>query len=296
MAKIGIVLAGAASKGAYEIGALRAIEDAFGIESIKCVSSASIGSLVAQAHGIGKSEDLERIWKSIDTQKYGRFFLSYSGKEEILEIIVENLSKDNNLPYEHFVSIWNYTQKKVEYIPFHEQDEEHLAKYLRGAVSIPILTSGQMVDGDRILDGAFLDNIPVYPLLEKDLDYIFCFYFDNSKYFFENEEFNKKVIKLYEFSNEHRLQLMYLTPELIDGMIEYGYNYTMQTIKEVFVSDDPEEVDRAIAEREEKFVSAYKRRLSADTVLTSINDVTTRYSKRMSKRISLEEKGQGNKK
>ena len=138
MPKIGVVLSGAASKGAYEIGALRALEAAFGIESIKCISSASIGALVAQAHGTGKSEELERIWKGIDTQKNGRFFLSYSGKEEILDIIVETLSKDNNLPYEHYVSVWNYTQKKVEYIPFHELDEEHLAQYLRGAIAIPI--------------------------------------------------------------------------------------------------------------------------------------------------------------
>ena len=177
MAKIGIVMAGAASKGAYEIGALRAIEEYFGMENIKYVSTASIGSIIAQAHGIGKSEELENIWKNLDPKKYGRFILSYSGNEDILNIIQDTLSKDNNLPYEHYVSIWNYTKKKVEYIPFHELEGEKLAQYLRGAIAIPILTLGEVIDGDRILDGAFLDNIPVYPLLDKDLDYIFCIYF-----------------------------------------------------------------------------------------------------------------------
>ena len=48
MPKIGIVLAGGASKGAYEIGCLRAIEDWFGLDSIKCISSASVGSIITQ--------------------------------------------------------------------------------------------------------------------------------------------------------------------------------------------------------------------------------------------------------
>ena len=98
MAKIGIVMAGAASKGAYEIGALRVIEEYFGMENIKYVSTASIGSIIAQAHGIGKSEELENIWKNLDPKKYGRFILSYSGNEDILNIIQDTLSKDNNLP------------------------------------------------------------------------------------------------------------------------------------------------------------------------------------------------------
>ena len=290
MAKIGVVLAGAASKGAYEIGALRAIEDAFGIENIKCVSSASIGSIVAQAHGMGKSQDLENVWKNLDPKKYGRFILSYSGNKEILDMIVDTLSEEHKLPYELYVSVWNYTKKKVEYIPFHELDKEHLAQYLRGAIAIPILTAGHIVDGERILDGAFLDNIPVYPLIDKDLDYIFCIYFDNRKYFFENDDFNKKIVKIYDFPNEKMLELMVFNPKSMEGMIQYGYDYTMKTIKELFTSDDPEDVYKAIAERDENTEAAHKPRLTADIVLTGINDVTTRYSKRMSKRISMESK------
>ena len=286
MAKIGVVLGGAASKGAYEIGAMRAIEDAFGIENIKCVSSASIGSIVAQAHGIGKSEDLERIWKNLDPEKYGRFILSYSRNEDILNIISDTLSK-SRVPYEFYVSTWNYTKHKVEYIAFHELDEEHLAQYLRGAIAIPIITMGEVIDGDRILDGAFLDNIPVYPLIDKDLDYIFCIYFDNYKYYFENDEFNKKIVKLYDFPNEKMLETMVFTPGAMDSMIKYGYDYTMETIKELFEGKEAEETYRAIAERDAQADENYKPRLTTDTVLTAITNVTARYSKRMSKRINI---------
>ena len=61
--KIGIVLSGAASKGAYEYGFLKAASEFFGIDSIKCVSSASIGMLAGQTLGIGKPHEFERIWK-----------------------------------------------------------------------------------------------------------------------------------------------------------------------------------------------------------------------------------------
>ena len=202
MPKIGIVISGAASKGAYEIGCLRAIEEYFGMKQIKCISSASIGALISQIYGMGKGDELENLWKSLDPKTHGRFFLAFSGNEAVLEMIRNTLNKVKRPPYEHFVSVWNYTQHKVEYIPFHELSDEDLQKYLRGAIGIPFLSRGEVINGDRILDGAFLDNIPAYPLLHKDLDYIFCIYFDNCKYFFENEEFNRKVIKLYDFPNE----------------------------------------------------------------------------------------------
>ena len=285
MPKIGIVLSGAASKGAYELGCLRAIEEYFGMKNIKCVSSASIGALISQVYGMGKGDELETLWKSLDPKKHGRFFLAFSGNEAVLEMIRSTVNKVKRPPYEHFVSVWNFTQHKVEYIPFHELSDEMLQKYLRGAIGIPFLSRGEVVNGDRILDGAFVDNIPAYPLLHKDLDYIFCIYFDNYKYFFENDEFNKKVIKLYDFPNEKRLEMMTFKPESFDGMVQYGYDYTMRVIKEVFVSEDREEVYRAIAEQDKNQVAAFKPRLTTEIVLTNINIMTKRYSKRLSKRV-----------
>lgn len=284
MAKIGIVLSGAASKGAYEIGFLRAIEEYFGMDSIKCVSSASIGCLVAQNFGMGKDKELEETWRNLDPKKYGRMFLAYSGNKEILDIVCDIMRDDKKTPFEHYVSAWNYSQHRVEYVPFHKLSNEKMLQYIRGAVAIPLFSTGEIVDGDRILDGAFLDNIPVYPLLDKDVDYIFCIYFDNYNYFFENAEFDKKVIKLFDFPNEKMLELMAFRPDNFDEMVQYGYDYTMKTIKEIFVSEDKEEIYKAIENREKNHEAVYKPRLTADIVLNNINVMAQRYSKRLSKR------------
>lgn len=284
MPKIGVILAGGASKGAYEIGCLRAIEEHFGLENIKCISSASVGALITQAYGMGRIEELKKIWKGLDTKKYGRFFLTYSGNQEILNIIDGVVSSGHDLSFEHYVSIWNYSKHKVEYAPFHTLSREKLQKYLRGAIAIPFFSDGEVVDGERLLDGAFLDNIPAYPLLDKDLDYIFCIYFDNCKYFFENDDFDKKIIKLFDFPNEKMLELMSFKAEAFDGMVQYGYDYTKRTIEEIFVTDDKEEIYKIVYDRENNQEAAYKPRLTADIVLNNINVMTKRYSKRLSNR------------
>lgn len=285
MPNIGIVLSGAASKGAYEIGCVQAIKDYFGMESIKAMTTASSGALIAQAFGLGKIEELTNAWRCIDTAKEGKFFLSYSGNTHILQELKNFIQdKTKKLPYEHYVSIWNFTKSKVEYVPFHMLDGEILWDYLRGAIAIPFFSKGSKVDGDLLLDGAFLDNIPVYPLVDKDLDYIFCVYFDNCQYSFENREFDKKIIKLSDFPNSRMLGLMRFQPEEFDGMITYGYDYTMGMIKSIFEEDSDVDIYERIECRELALERAFKPRLTADIVLNNINVVMKKYSKRLTTR------------
>ena len=285
MPNIGIVLSGAASKGAYEIGCVQAIKDYFGMESIKAMTTASSGALIAQAFGLGKIEELTNAWRCIDTAKEGKFFLSYSGNTHILQELKNFIQdKTKKLPYEHYVSIWNFTKSKVEYVPFHMLDGEILWDYLRGAIAIPFFSKGSKVDGDLLLDGAFLDNIPVYPLVDKDLDYIFCVYFDNCQYSFENREFDKKIIKLSDFPNSRMLGLMRFQPEEFDGMITYGYDYTMGMIKSIFEEDSDVDIYERIECREWALERAFKPRLTADIVLNNINVVMKKYSKRLTTR------------
>lgn len=287
MVKIGIVLAGAASKGVYELGVLQAIEAYFGLSSVSCVSSASIGMLVAQTYGIGRSEDFVRIWKGLE-KKGGRLFLSFSGNKEILHEICNVFSGNQKPVYEHYVSVWNYTRRCVEYIPFHTLSGKRLHQYIRGAIAIPLFSSGERIDGELILDGAFLDNIPTYPLASKDLDFIFCVYFDNCNYVFETPEFNCKVIKLSDFPNTKRLELMTHDPDTFDIKVKYGYDYTMNVIRQLFDGRTTEQVYDAIAEMDRNSKCVYQPRLTADIVLNNINVVTKRYGKRLINREKID--------
>lgn len=285
VAKIGVVLAGGASKGAYELGVMAALRDYFGMNSIRCVSTSSIGALVAQAFGMGRGDELTRLWKGLDTRKHGRFFLAYSGNKSLLSAIDGVIDGGRRLAYEHYVTVWNYTGRRVEYIPFHTLMGDRLKQYLRGAIAIPLFSGGEVIDGNRILDGALLDNIPAYPLVQKELDYIFCIYFDNCNYLFENEQFDRKIIKLSDFPNHRRLEVMRFDPEAFEEMVRYGYRYTMGTVEGLFAAGrEREAVYAAIQERERTREPVYKPRLTADVVVSNINAMTKRFAKRLSKK------------
>lgn len=288
MPKIGVVLSGCASKGAYEIGCLQAIEDFFGMESIRCVSASSIGAMIGQLYGMGQKRELEQAFRDMDSGKYGRYILGFTSNKEAIAELERILSCPNEMYYEHYVTMWNATDSKVEYLPFHTLTPEQLKLYLRAAISFPIFTRGVKIDGTRYLDGALLDNIPIYPLIEKDLDYIICIYFDNSRYVFENVEFDKKIIKFHDFPNQDRLEVLFCDPGSYDRMYRYGYDYATGLLEKLFV--DPDRVQEAIVQHNTTHEPTYKHRLTADVVLSGINVMSKKYGKALSTREKIKAK------
>lgn len=284
MPRIGVVLSGGASKGAYEVGCMRAIEDFFGMEAIRCVSSASIGSFVGQLYGMDRKDRLEKAFQDMDAGRYGRYILSFVNNKQAIQDMTEILGGENCVAYSHYVAIWNVTDGKVEYKPFHELKPEQLLAFMRSAMSLPVFTRGVVIDGKRYLDGALVDNIPVYPLLGQELDYIFCIYFDNSQYVFENPEFDKKVIKLHDFPNDDWLEVLHCEPGTYERMSTYGYNYTTQLLDKLFADPAQEQVYAAIAHHNKTNNPTYKHRLTADVVLSGINLMTQKYFKAQSTR------------
>ena len=288
MPKFGIVLSGGMTRGAYEVGCLRAIEERFGKESICCISTSSIGTLTGYGYGVDRLDLVVDTWKNIDTSETGRFFPTFSGHPMLLDKIRNEMIKEGDkLCYKMYTSLWNFTEKKVEYIPFHELTAEQAREYVCASIAIPIFNKGVRINGNLMFDGAFLDNIPVFPMATEELDYIFCIYFDGCNYLFENEEFDKKIIKLSEFPQEKRLEMMFFNPKRFNDMVDFGYTYTNRIIERIFATDDHEQILAAIKEYEISKCQEYKKRLTADVVLNSVNTLTKRYAKRMSNREKL---------
>ena len=289
MPKFGVVLSGGMVRGAYEIGCLRAIEERFGKDSIRVISTSSIGTVTAYGYGVDRLELVEDTWKNIDTSETGRFFPTFSGHPLLLDKIRNEMIREGDeLCFKMYTSLWNFTQKKVEYIPFHELTAEQAREYVCASIAIPVFNKGVRIKGDLMFDGAFLDNIPVAPLQQEELDYIFCIYFDGCNYLFENEEFDKKIIKLSEFPQEKRLEMMFFNPKNFDTMVQFGYDYTIRIMDRIFATDDPEQILCAIKEYETSKCQEYKKRLTADVVLNGVNTLTKRYAKRMSNREKLQ--------
>lgn len=277
---IGIVLAGGMSKGAYEIGCINAIVEYFGRESIRCISASSIGTLVSYAFVSDQMELLVQRLKEVDVKQSGKFFPALSGNSELNLKIRDFVPGGNAVTSHMYATIWNFTERRVDYVPFHTLTDEAAKNYLCAAIAIPLFNKGVRLNGCTLFDGAFIDNIPVYPLMDEELDYIFCIYFDPHSCLFENEAFDGKIIKLHNFPNKKRWDSFVFDPERMDGMIDYGYGYTKNMIGRVFSCDSSGEIRRRIDLLNASSADNVKRRLTCDVILTNINKMTARYARR----------------
>ncbi len=277
--KIGVVLAGGMSKGAYEIGCLRAIGEYFAPESIVAVTAASIGVPIGYAFVADKLDQVTELWKGINVEDTGRFFPNLSGNKGMLETLRGLVGEKDPLFTDFYATLWNFSDRKAEYVQVAPLSDDERRDHLTASICLPVFGKGFKMNGKTYYDGAFLDNIPVYPFLEKDVDYIFCIYFDKQDYQFESEEFDAKCIKLYDFPIKHRWRDNYIVdPNSVDEFVQFGYDYTKRMIETVFEGKEShEEILEGIAQFR---TQAPKKRSTSDTILTNVNRLTSRLMKK----------------
>ena len=275
--RIGIVLSGGMSRGAYEIGCLNAIADHFGRESISCISASSVGVLCGYAFSGQKMDKLTETWRHLNMIGCGKSFVGLTKSPQLIQQARELVDENDRFSCPIYATIWNFSKRTAEYIPLNEVESKTRADYLQAAIAVPVITRSVRIGNDVCMDGAFIDNIPVFPMLEKNIDYIFCLYFEEKNYIFENAAFNKKVIKLNSFPSKGRLDLFIYDSNSVDEMIKYGYEYTMKTIDKLFISDNKDEVYRRISELE---APEPQKRVTTDFVLNNIAKAVARLSKR----------------
>ena len=81
--KIGLVLSGGMAKGAYQIGALRAINKFIPRDEITCISCASIGVLNGYAYVTDQLDVAEKMWKGLCSNG-NRFLVTQMLKSSLL--------------------------------------------------------------------------------------------------------------------------------------------------------------------------------------------------------------------
>lgn len=280
--RIGIVLAGGMTKGVYQLGCLRAISEHFGPEQIVAISASSIGVPIGYSFLTGQLDTVEAAWKSIDIKRDGRFFPKYSGNQDILKQVGALVGEGDELSASFYATLWNFSKRNVEYSLFNPLSQQKRREQMVASISIPIFGKKQRLDGATYYDGAFLDNIPVYPLVDADLDVIFCIYFDRRDYLFENSDFDQRIVKLNLFPiNSCLMENCFFKPDKVDEMITYGYLYCKEKLEKLVLGKTREEIYRALLhERENHKV---EKRLTADTLMTALNRVAKVFAKRIVK-------------
>ncbi len=277
---IGLVLSGGLAKGAYQIGALQAINEFVPREEIKYISCASIGVLNGYAYATDNLACAQSMWKNVCTDDM-RLFVGHILRSAMLQQNIKSLYRENQtLSSSFYEALFDINHRNITYKDLTQVASELIPLYLKASVAIPFFNRSVPINGSAYFDGAIVDNIPVYPLLQHNLDYILCIYFDDACYKFENEYFDSKIIKI-SFSNQKRAtQSLFCETNEIDAMIDMGYKQTKHLLNYVFAKgyDNLEYIYSAIRYLNRGSGSSF--RITTDVLITNLNKITQKLTKR----------------
>ena len=271
MKHIGLVLSGGMGKGAYQIGALKALSKYFQPMDFEYVSAASVGVLNSYAYLTGNLEKAHDIWTSVNLQGDKRFITSVL-KSAFLQDIITSIVSDNRIPTTFYVPLLDLPHNELNYYNFTYISTADMESYLKASVAMPFYNKGIVIGDKTLYDGAVVDNIPVYPVLKHELDYVICIYFDDFNYVFEDHSLDNRIIKLTFPDNKLVSNSVNIKHESIMYMIEEGYRRTDEILSSIFAegTDNLPAIYSRIAERNLQD-SKKKIRITGDVVVTNMN-------------------------
>ena len=278
---IGLVLSGGMAKGALQLGALCALSECIPLEEIKYVSCASVGAINGYAYMTNKLEQAKKMWSELCSNGK-RMGLTQFLRSDILQQDIINLYDPNDsLSCEFYCSLLELSTKNIVYKDLSKVDKDNIPLYLKATVALPVCNRGVQVDGSGYYDGAVVDNVPVFPLLDRENDYVICIYFDDICYKFESTDFDNKVVKI-TFPNETSLKQSFVfQQDSIDNMLEAGYERTKNILKEYFSDgyDNLEQIYRNIDVINQNNKNS-RLRLTGDVITTNFNKLTQKLTRR----------------
>lgn len=271
MNHIGLVLSGGMGKGAYQIGALRALSEFFEPSDFKYVSAASIGVLNTYAYLTNNLQSALEIWKSVNLQGDKRFITSVL-HSSFLQDIITSIVTDINISSTFYVPLLDLRNKELDYYNFADISFEKIEPYLKASIAMPFYSKGVKIGSKTLYDGAVVDNIPIYPVLRNELDYVICIYFDDFNYVFEDYYLNDKIIKLTFPDNKIISNSVHISHESILYMIDEGYRRTEDILKNIFScgTENLEIIYSKISNRNEENLNRVVR-ITGDVIVTNMN-------------------------
>ena len=233
--RIGIVFSGGFAKGAYEIGFCKALLEHTSMDNIKAVSGASIGALNAYGFINNNLDYLLDIWRNLEFKSAKEFFVK-SNKRKIIYDYIEQMHSNtlvNNSAacYIDYIKVPNIS---LCYKNINNEIENNQKDFLKACVSVPGLYNPILVNNDYFVDGAFLDNTPITPMENEDLDVIFVLRFDHASEQYEDLKTNASIIEVVFEDDKKLTDYFYFNSSLTNKLIEQGYRKSKDILDVVF--------------------------------------------------------------
>lgn len=258
MTRYGLVLAGGGAKGAYQMGAWKALREMnIGFDAIAGVSIGSInGALIAQ----GDFDRAMEMWESVSIDKgvnitealpdpenlfskknWGALFkevikkggIDASPMEEYIKAYIdEKKIRENKIPLGIVTVQWaqkvNGLELFIDDIP-----EGELIDYLLASSSIPLVTNIGP-EGEKFLDGGVYDNTPVMTLKKRGYNRLIVIDIANIKGLAYNLNFtNSQVVYIKPYDTDDLGAAFDFDPELNKKRMQMGYLDTKKAFGEL---------------------------------------------------------------
>lgn len=193
MSKYGLVLGGGGAKGAYQVGVLKALEEAKMLRYFTIASGTSIGAIntFILLNGLD-IKTMYSIWQEFDNDAiYGRnrvhdtvtalgLFNTEGILSKILKHIHMNVLRKSKIkgyatlakvPEKGILSKLNLKKYEKEVVFLNTADDP--LKAVMASAAIPIVFGEKALDGHKYVDGGVVDNLPFTPVIEAGADIIF---------------------------------------------------------------------------------------------------------------------------
>lgn len=250
MSKLGLVLSGGGSKGAYEIGVYKALKKLH--KNIDIVTGTSIGAI----NGLFiVQKDLRgalKLWKNIsfktiydedsfpimEDEKLSKIYMQYAKSfinEGGLDIYkMKSLFDKSFKPYKFYNSnidyglvTYNISQNKPVLKIKEELPKENIKDYVLASASCYPAFKPYLIDGEMYIDGGYYDNLPIN--LAIDLGATEIIAVDLRAIGFKKNVKNKDVDITYIVPRNKIGSFLVFDKNQAKKSIKLGYNDTMKT-------------------------------------------------------------------
>lgn len=261
MKKVGLCLSGGGARGAYQIGAIKALQDLGLYDDIKYISGTSIGAANAALISTNEIDTIEQIWKHIPENPIGDDkTMLQSLKENKLNSLEKGLFKMDKLDpilfdnidfnalkqKDVFVTVsdsgstsrsliglmkssvkhYLLNDKQANYISLKELDKDMAVSAIKASCSIPVVFSPITMEKTSFYDGGVFDNTPITPLVDAGCNEIILI--NISAIHSNMKQHLKSGVILHEIKSNQKLGgVLDFTNEHSEELLQRGYDDTL---------------------------------------------------------------------
>ncbi len=262
MKKIGLCLSGGGARGAYQIGAVKALQELEIFNQIKYFSGTSIGAVNAAVLATNTIEHAKDIWfnipdealvsngnflKRLTKEKFEAFDKGIYKMDSLEEILINNVNLDriknkdvyitisdggdiNQSIFDLIKSTYKHYFKKEEkavYLNLKDLNREDSYKAILASCAIPFIFPSINYNNKKYYDGGVFDNVPIRPLVDAGCDEIIvihlAYYFDRTK------KYSKVKFHHIKHNRSWGLgRILDFTSEHSKKIYDYGYKDTLE--------------------------------------------------------------------